>query len=151
MSTKAAMTFAERIVTDERFQRGAHAAVDGRSGASAVDALIEYAAAQGLTVTRAELERIRGVMLPTEELDENSLATVAGGVTLASAQPNVPNLEAHARDHLDAGSSAGDDAEVMSYDLQTALQKQQQTMQMLSTISKQQQDTAQAIIRNTKG
>jgi hypothetical protein len=47
--------------------------------------------------------------------------------------------------------SVGDDAQLATLDLQNALQKQQQTMQMLSNISKMLHDTAQAVIRNIKG
>ena len=44
-------------------------------------------------------------------------------------------------------SSVGDDAQLANVDLQNQLQKQQQTIQMMSNISKMLHDTALAIIR----
>jgi hypothetical protein len=44
-------------------------------------------------------------------------------------------------------NTVGDDAQQANLDLQEALQKQQQTMQMLSNISKMLHDTAMSIIR----
>ena len=44
-------------------------------------------------------------------------------------------------------SSVGDDAQLANVDLQNTLQKQQQTLQMMSNISKMLNDTAMAIIR----
>jgi hypothetical protein len=48
-------------------------------------------------------------------------------------------------------SSLGDDAQLANVDLQNVLQKQQQTMQMMSNISKTLYDTAQAVIRKIGG
>ena len=47
-------------------------------------------------------------------------------------------------------SKLNDDAELANIDMQKVLQKQQQTLQMISNISKQLHDTAMAIIRNIK-
>ena len=47
--------------------------------------------------------------------------------------------------------SIGDDAQLANLDLQMALQKVQQAIQTLSSISKVQHDTVMAIIRNLKG
>ncbi len=44
-------------------------------------------------------------------------------------------------------NSVGDDAQLASVDLQNILQKQQQTLQELSIISKMVYDTAMAVIR----
>ena len=44
-------------------------------------------------------------------------------------------------------SAVGDDAQLANTDLQNVLQKQQQTLQMMSNISKMLHDTAMAIIR----
>jgi hypothetical protein len=46
--------------------------------------------------------------------------------------------------------SVGDDAQLATIDLQNALQKQQQSMQLISNVSKMLHDTAMAIIRNIK-
>ena len=48
-------------------------------------------------------------------------------------------------------STIGDDAQLANIDLQNMLQKQQQTLQMLSTISKLLSDTAMAVIRKIGG
>jgi hypothetical protein len=48
-------------------------------------------------------------------------------------------------------NSVGDDAQLANVDLQNMLQKQQQTLQMMSNISKMLHDTAMAIIRKIGG
>jgi hypothetical protein len=47
--------------------------------------------------------------------------------------------------------TVGDDAQLANVDLQNMLQKQQQTLQMLSTISKLLYDTAMSVIRKIGG
>lgn len=44
-------------------------------------------------------------------------------------------------------SSVGDDAQLANVDMQNSLQKQQQTLQTISNVSKMMHDTAMAIIR----
>ena len=48
-------------------------------------------------------------------------------------------------------NTIGDDAQLANVDLQNILQKQQQTLQMLSNISKMLYDTAQSVIRKMGG
>jgi hypothetical protein len=48
-------------------------------------------------------------------------------------------------------NTIGDDSQLANVDLQNALQKQQQTLQMLSNLMKMMHDSAMAIIRNLKG
>jgi hypothetical protein len=48
-------------------------------------------------------------------------------------------------------NTIGDDAQLANVDLQNVLQKQQQTLQMMSNISKKLHDTAQAVIRKMGG
>ena len=48
-------------------------------------------------------------------------------------------------------NSVGDDAQLANVDLQNMLQKQQQTLQMLSNISKTLHDTAMSVIRKIGG
>jgi hypothetical protein len=48
-------------------------------------------------------------------------------------------------------NTLGDDAQLANVDLQNVLQKQQQTLQMMSNISKMLFDTAQAVIRKMGG
>ena len=50
-----------------------------------------------------------------------------------------------------AGGALGDDAQLANVDMQNMLQKQQQTMQMMSQISKQLHDTSMAVIRKIGG
>ena len=45
----------------------------------------------------------------------------------------------------------GDDAQLANVDLQNMLQKQQQTLQMMSNISKMLYDTAMSVIRKMGG
>jgi hypothetical protein len=56
-------------------------------------------------------------------------------------------LENEIKDWEDTLNQIGDDAQLANVDLQNWLQKQQQTMQMMSNISKMLHDTAMAIIR----
>jgi hypothetical protein len=149
MSTKPAITFSERIVTDEKFLSGAKAAVEGRNGESAVDALMRYAAVQGQTVTPAELKAVRNVMLSSDELEEEALAGVAGGV--AAAHPASGVVDAPPTDPL--GSSVGDDAQA-KVDLNALVKAMQQTasvVQSISNIQNTQHDVSMATIRNTRG
>ena len=81
MSQRAAMSFVERMITDEEFLLGAAAAVEGRSGREATDALVRYAAGLGLDVTANELGAVRDAMIAGSELSDESLAGVAGGLT----------------------------------------------------------------------
>ena len=62
---------------------------------------------------------------PSDELDDRALERVAGGTD--------------------------DDAQLANVDLQNVLQKQQQTLQMMSNISKMLNDTAMAVIRKIGG
>jgi hypothetical protein len=48
-------------------------------------------------------------------------------------------------------NSVGDDAQLANVDLQNMLQKQQQTLQMMSNISKMLHDTAMAVLRKISG
>ena len=60
-------------------------------------------------------------------------------------------LIAHIEKLEETLSSVGDDAQLANVDLQNILQKQQQTIQMMSNISKQLHDTALSIIRKIGG
>jgi hypothetical protein len=67
----------------------------------------------------------------------------------------VPNLKVATKEQLENFlkdleqqlSTVGDDAQMANVDLQNMLQKQQQTLQMMSNISKMLHDTALAVIR----
>jgi hypothetical protein len=60
-------------------------------------------------------------------------------------------LETYIQNLEDKLNSVGDDAQLANVDLQNVLQKQQQTLQMMSAISKMLNDTALAIIRKIGG
>ncbi len=78
---------------------------------------------------------------------------VNAAVRAGSVEPN-PRVRAGVRaieawnGKLDA---VGDDAQLANVDLQNALQKQQQTLQMLSSISKLLHDSAMAVVRKIGG
>jgi hypothetical protein len=71
---------------------------------------------------------------PATEMGENEIATKG-------------QLEAYIEGLEEQLSSVGDDAQLANVDLQNMLQKQQQTLLMMSNISKMLHDTAMAIIR----
>ena len=81
--------------------------------------------------------------MPVEKTNWNDLLH-----TLLAAQSSL--LEILQRDMQTFGEAmkeVGDDAQLANMDLQNMLQKQQQTLQMMSNISKMLSDTAMAIIR----
>jgi hypothetical protein len=63
---------------------------------------------------------------------------------LATLQTEIEELE-------EVLETVGDDAQLANVDLQSVLQKQQQSLQMLSQISQTLHDTAMAIIRKIGG
>ena len=77
----------------------------------------------------------------------------------ATIQQVMRQAEAQVKTHTevqkarlsDKLNSVGDDAQLANVDLQNALQKQQQTLQMMSNISKMLYDTAQSVIRKMGG
>ena len=71
--------------------------------------------------------------------DPTALADAPDG-TMGGLETYIKNLEEQL-------NSVGDDAQLANVDLQNMLQKQQQTMQQMSNISKMLHDTAMAIIR----
>lgn len=145
MSQQAAMSFAERMLTDEAFQRGAAAAVEGRSGPDATDALVRYAAGLGLDVTATELGAVRDAMIANAELSDESLAGVAGGMTLSPK--DLSKIEQMESDL----AAVGEDAQLANVDLQQVLQRQQQALQQMSNMSKMLHDTAMSVIRKIGG
>ena len=64
---------------------------------------------------------------------------------------SLAKLDDYIKTWEDKLNSIGDDAQLANVDLQNMLQKQQQTLQMLSNISKALHDTAMAIIRKMGG
>ena len=92
-------------------------------------------------------------------LDTKSTAGAAAGedasvITEGSSFTNLEgacmtkaDLETYIENQEELLNSVGDDAQLANVDLQNMLQKQQQTMQMMSNISKMLHDTAMAVIR----
>lgn len=75
-----------------------------------------------------------------QSADEKSASVGKDVSTKAQLDGYIQNLE-------DKLSSVGDDAQMANVDLQNMLQKQQQSLQMLSTIEKALHDTAMSVIR----
>ena len=79
--------------------------------------------------------------------------TVRGHQIVAALTPpdlgsaSKEEMENYIKDLEEQLSSVGDDAQLANIDLQNALQKQQQTLQTMSNISKMLHDTAMAVIR----
>jgi len=66
---------------------------------------------------------------------------------IKSLQTGLDVCEAELKNWEEQLSSVGDDAQLANIDLQNALQKQQQTLQTLSNVSKMLHDTSMSIIR----
>jgi hypothetical protein len=101
--------------------------------------------------------------------DERAVAeTIDRHATEFVAEDEVPNLcipdrvpattvgslaafEAEIRKWEEKLNTIGDDSQLANVDLQNILQKQQQTLQMMSNISKMLHDTAESVIRKMGG
>jgi hypothetical protein len=70
---------------------------------------------------------------------------------LHCAREALGEVDSHIKGLEDKLNSVGDDAQLANVDLQNALQKQQQTLQMMSNISKLVHDTAMSVIRKIGG
>jgi hypothetical protein len=70
---------------------------------------------------------------------------------LHSAREALGEVDSHIKGFEDKLNSVGDDAQLANVDLQNILQKQQQTLQMMSNISKLVHDTAMSVIRKIGG
>jgi hypothetical protein len=106
----------------------------------------------------------RVISYQPSELEESSRELAESHSTHSSAQHNstthfsagdTVNTKAEAEAYVEylenRLNTIGDDAQLANVDLQNWLQKQQQTLQMMSTISKQLHDTAMSIIRKIGG
>lgn len=78
----------------------------------------------------------------TGESGQPEIKTSSDGTTTTKKE-----LETYIENLEEQLNSVGDDAQLANVDLQNMLQKQQQTMQMMSNISKMLHDTAMAVIR----
>jgi hypothetical protein len=71
--------------------------------------------------------------------------------TLQKKLMEMDALQFEMKELEDKLNTMGDDAQLANVDLQNVLQKQQQTLQMLSNISKLTHDTCMAVIRKMGG
>ena len=65
----------------------------------------------------------------------------------SSVRQTREEIEAQIQDMEERLQTLGDDAQLANIDLQSALQRTQQTLQMLSNVSKMMHDTAMEVIR----
>ena len=80
---------------------------------------------------------------PTFDDEGKAMVKVTEGAQVSTRQA----LEAYIASLEQQLASVGDDAQLANIDLQNMLQKQQQTLQMISNVSKMLHDTAMAITR----
>ncbi|HEY7786442.1 MAG TPA: hypothetical protein VIB00_17055 [Pyrinomonadaceae bacterium] len=102
----------------------------------------------------------KDVAILAELFDQNAQAYKVGEVehelgipdrVPQSGTKNMQVLENEIRRWEEKLATLGDDAQLANVDLQNVLQKQQQTLQMMSNISKMLHDTAMAVIRKMGG
>jgi hypothetical protein len=98
----------------------------------------------------AELQRVRDAQAALAR-GQRALPFKPSGVLPAVSVASAADLAAYRKRLEDALGNTGDDAQLANVDLQNATQKQQQLMQMLSSISKQLHDTAMATVRKIGG
>ncbi len=83
----------------------------------------------------------------TGRLGEGATGEIATSLAAGGHRYSDEALDAYIKQAEEDLQSVGDDAQLANVDLQNALQKQQQTLQMMSNISKMLHDTAMSIIR----
>ncbi len=115
-----------------------------------INGLIQYVLRQSYMESNKDLQFYAAKVKHTNEQKQavrnylESLRNMQGGISSSTASEDINNAIAAAEENL---NSIGDDAQLANIDLQNTLQKQQQTIQMLSNISKVLHDTAMAVIR----
>jgi hypothetical protein len=82
------------------------------------------------------------------QVDQTINQVIAQAETQVKVMAEGLKAKIRAQEKLNA---IGDDAQLANVDLQNAIQKQQQILQMMSNISKMMHDTAMAVIRKTGG
>jgi hypothetical protein len=86
-----------------------------------------------------------------EQLVARNRSTGAEAIVSYCLAPSYQQLRRDVQSTADKLNSVGDDAQLANVDLQNVLQKQQQTLQMMSNISKMLYDTATSVIRKMGG
>jgi chromosome segregation ATPase len=124
-------------------------------GGGAVDpnALVQWVLTESYKQTNEDLKLYADKVKHFNELkaklrDEIQKARLAQGTALGVARQEA---DARRRQLEDKLNTVGDDAQLANVDLQNILQKQQQTLQMMSNISKMLYDTANSVIRKIGG
>jgi hypothetical protein len=92
-----------------------------------------------------------GDATPTTGKDNPTAADGSATSTTAGTCKTKKELDTYTQNLEDKLNTVGDDAQLANVDLQNCLQKQQQTLQMMSNISKMLYDTAMAVIRKIGG
>jgi hypothetical protein len=100
-------------------------------------------------------ESFGAILLEGSNIQETTDSADVGIQRLNDLRSSFDTEMQHARDGLrqfeEKLNAVGDDAQLANVDLQNILQKQQQTLQMMSNISKMLFDTASAVIRKIGG
>jgi len=118
-----------------------------------INDLIQYVLRQSYMEANRDLQfyaaKVRHMNEQKQALRDylQSLRQMQNGMSGRAALEDLKNAIDAAEEKL---NSIGDDAQLANIDLQNALQKQQQLIQILSNMSKALHDTAMAIIRNIK-
>jgi hypothetical protein len=86
-----------------------------------------------------------------EKVKSDNEAKTHVRVELHRAREALGEVDSHIKGLEDKLDSVGDDAQLANVDLQNTLQRQQQTLQMLSNISKLMHDTVLSVIRKIGG
>lgn len=101
-------------------------------------------------VTRT-LNEINGIMQKIAELEKNPLknksALINASFELRKYEKQIKGLKQEVKLLYQEEGTSGDDSQLANIELQNMLQKQQQTIQMLSNVEKMMNDTAMAVIR----
>lgn len=90
---------------------------------------------------------------PEYDSEDGSLMAVKESTASVDTSDTITKdtISTHIDDLEEDLNSVGDDAQLANVDLQNMLQKQQQTLQMMSNISKMLYDTAMAVVRKISG
>jgi hypothetical protein len=99
---------------------------------------------------QSEMEKFwRKILIANPRMDPQAAISYINSKARQKLEGNITMLQSRLKSHeqLDKLNTVGDDAQLANTDLQDALQKQQQLVQMISNISKMLEDTAMQTIR----
>ena len=141
---------------DERAEAEWAAFIDAQANRGAIDvnALVQFVLREAYLSATEDLrfyaERVRYFNQAKKLIRDHLMRGRAVGATLTTANLKS-RMDLHIQQLEEKLNSVGDDAQLANVDLQNVLQKQQQTLQMMSNISKMLFDTAQSVIRKIGG